>query len=184
MKNKDGMHLGEDLLLRALVDEADMNAQQRAHLSTCHVCRAARQRYERELVRLGEKARHTVPPMGPTARFDLPERRSRAASLWKWSGAMGFAAAAALVLFVLYWPHDKMPQMQGDPNALLAGDWPKEPLMVEVHQLSEDPFSGLLDAISGEAYSAVDEDFVDFVISPLEQEPLSGGMVRKGGKSC
>ncbi|TFG38293.1 MAG: hypothetical protein E4H39_00675 [Syntrophobacterales bacterium] len=181
--NKD-THIGEDLLVRILADETGMPDDVRDHLSRCPLCGAAKDNLEGELARLGRMAKMYSPTMGK--RISLPEDAPRRTSgwFWNWQAASGVAAIATIVLVVVSWNVLFRVQPGLTPDIINQELIAAEELMTEVDILVNNALPAVYQDISGESYSEVDEEFIDYVV-PAAYEDVSrfvDGKTKIGGE--
>ncbi|MES0350366.1 MAG: hypothetical protein ABUK19_06570, partial [Desulfobacteria bacterium] len=68
MSTDKDLHLDEDQLLWAVVEENELPLPLQEHLSACPQCRANKERFEGDLARLGQMAERFAPsPKGPVS---------------------------------------------------------------------------------------------------------------------
>ena len=80
MKNQD-VHLNEDKIIRAIVDENDLTTSERNHLSKCSICQKGKQEFEQVLHRMGDMSQELVP--SPQRRFIVHSQKSRSSFRWQ-----------------------------------------------------------------------------------------------------
>ncbi len=173
MIDKRDVHIGEDRLLRSVVDEADLDARFREHLSGCPECRAERDRLTSGLSRMGAIAAELSPRF--SGRVILPPEKTPGLFQrpWRWQGLRTAGAMAAVLVLVLC------------PVLLRTGflhkttaAYPVEAreyynLLAEVDSAQEDSLPRVYTEIAGED-SGFNEDFMDF-LSPAnpDENPAS-----------
>jgi len=157
-------HLGEELILRFLIDENDVPEAARRHLAACPVCRGEKEKLEQDLVRFGRNAKQYSPV--PKRRISLPERNRRDSIswFWNWQAASGMAAVAAIILVVISWnalfrSQPELPMVATNQELIAA-----EEFMTEVDVLVNNALPAVYLDISGESYSEVDEEFIDYIM--------------------
>jgi len=74
MKNQD-VHLNEDRIIRAIVDENDLTTSEKNHLSNCSVCQKEKQEFEQVLSRMGDMSQDLVP--SPRRKFIFTPQKNR-----------------------------------------------------------------------------------------------------------
>ena len=184
MNPNNDLHLDEDQILHAVVDEAELSPTIREHLITCTQCRANKERFEQDLERLGDLAKHFTPL--PKKRLSLPAQNTRISSgwSWKWQASLGTAMAAALVIFVV-WSTGLLRTASQDNLDMLAGEvFQPDPVMTEIRMLIENSLPSVYQEISGEYDSGLDEEFMQFVVPSMESESLSFEGGGKGVRLC
>ena len=60
MKNQE-IHLNEDQIIRATVDENELTTSEQNHLSKCSRCQKEKQEFEQVLNRMGDMSKELVP---------------------------------------------------------------------------------------------------------------------------
>jgi len=98
MKNQE-IHLNEDQMIRAVVDENDLTTPERNHLSRCSVCQKEKQEFEQALTRLGDISKELVPL--PRRRFIPAVQGSRSSLRWRPAMAAGFIVV--LLMIAIWW---------------------------------------------------------------------------------
>ena len=183
MSSVKDLHLDEDHLLKALVDEADLPRVQREHLAHCHECRKRKEAIAENLARLGRQAEQFCP--SPRRKISLPVEKPRRLWSWQWRTAIG-AAVAALFIGVVGIPalFEKMPGL--DKSNPLQEMVDAEELMFEVSMLVENALPQEYLEITGDMDDEADEDdmFLEFMTPTTEDEFWSRDSGEKGGKPC
>jgi len=98
MKNQD-IHLNEDQIIRAIVDENDLTTFERNHLLKCSLCQKEKQGFEQELNRMGEMSKELVP--SPRRGFIPVVQESR--SLFRWQPVLVTGFVIVLLLIGIWW---------------------------------------------------------------------------------
>jgi hypothetical protein len=170
-------HLNEAELLLAVVDAADLAAEQNAHLGACPVCRDAREHLQARFLSLGRTAREQAP--APTRPFRLPPQHAPAAR-WRFKPLWVAGLAAAMVLAIML-GRSMVPSFSPAPvptAAMLEADrrlseavdaLVADALPVSFQQLAS------LDADETEVdpqLDEADEEWIDWVVPPIEAETL------------
>ena len=162
---RSGCSIGR--VIRYVVDENDLDAEQRRHLRECPVCREELKRLDRGLCRLGRTvAEHTPEPARrpalPVEGRALPPRQAPLQKL-VWGTGLGFA----LVMLIAVWAvfrSSLFPVSYQDVAQEMAED---EMLLAEVLALEENPLPDAYREISPEETAGVDEELFDFIV-PVE----------------
>jgi len=180
MTDKKDKHLTEDELLRAVVEEAGLPASLQEHLKACRLCHGEKARLEQGLTELGHMAQRFTP--SPSRRVELvPARESTPRSgswFWNWrSSLVAATAAAAMVVVIVYGSMSMKTTREARLATLTQELWEDDLLMTEIRELSENALPLFCSDISGESYTGLDEEFVDFVVPSTEEDIVS----RKGG---
>ena len=159
MKGKD-IHLNEDQLIRAVVDENNPTNIERNHLAKCSVCREKKLRLEQELNNLGRMAETFAPsPQRKIRPFLHAPHRAR-------PRRFVFAAVfAAFLLTIGVWWYAPFTTTQEKMAARLTQEIEEdEQLMAEIIIPAEYALSDSYLNISGEFYSYFYDEFLEFVI--------------------
>ena len=168
MNSDKDFHLDEDQILRAVVDETDLPRSVREHLSTCSLCRANKERLEQDLNRLGRMAERFTPL--PGERVSLPEPKPRGSVDWSWNRRVAFGAAAmtALLIIFVWWSPLLRTTHETGTGTLIQEFWESDRLMTDVGMLVENALPLVFLDIIGEPDSEFDEEFMQFVVPPIE----------------
>ena len=98
MKNQD-VHLNEDKIIRAIVDENDLTISERNHLLKCSICQKEKQGLEQVLNRMGNMSKELVP--SPRRRFIPVVKGSR--SSFRWQPALVTGVVIVLLMIGIWW---------------------------------------------------------------------------------
>ena len=98
MKNQD-IHLNDDRLVRAIVDENDLTTTEQNHLSNCSTCQKEKQELEQVLHRMGDMSQELVP--SPQRRFIFTPQNSR--SSFRWQPALATGCVIVLLMMGIWW---------------------------------------------------------------------------------
>jgi len=185
MISDNNQHLDEDQLIQALVDKTDLRQDLRKHLSQCGHCSERKRHMEEDLLQLGRMAERLSP--SPRRKVQLPAKQPYRTIQWswRWRTALGVAAAAVFMLFVINLP----PLFKPEPVVKIAPITQEkiedEALMTEVSRLSENALPQEYMDMIGESDEDSEEDFMDFLIPSLEDETVSLIMMNIfGGMLC
>jgi len=173
MTHEKEPHLDKDQMIRAIVDDNDLPMHLREHLSRCESCRLERERFERQLSLLGHMAERLAP--SPGKRVRLPEQESSTVGwfmMWRWRTLLATGVAAAMIMAAVWWIRPvTLVRFHGDvPLSLTV--FPDEQFMTEVSWLEQHVLPSIYFDISGESVSGISEEFMDFVIPPIQNESV------------
>ena len=179
MNSHKDLHLDEEQILHAVVDEAELSPTQRKHLISCSQCRANKERLEQDLERLGDLAKHFTPL--PKNRISLPAENTGIFSRWplSWRASLGAAMVAALVMLVVWSAGPLRTGFQDNADMQTGEIFEPDPFMTEIRMLTENVLPSVYQEISGEYDSELDKEFMQFIVPPIDTEPLS---FEEGGK--
>lgn len=184
MSTDKDLHLDEDQLVKALVEEAELPLPLREHLSTCPQCRANKQMFEQDLARLGQMAERASPSLIRQVSLPVGESRHSTGWWWGWRTSLGAAAAAALVV-ILVWG---VPILRNTPlgnGDMLAHEMQEaEQFMTEIDLLVENALPPVYSDISAESNTGLDEEFIQFMVPSIEEESISYDSGKRGVLLC
>lgn len=184
MSSEKNLHLDEDLLIRAVVNEDDLPPEHREHLSICPKCNANKKKIENDLKQLGQMAKRFAP--SPGKNVSLPEVKLSWAQQWSWQwrGAFAVAVAAVFILFVTGIP-PLFKNVPGGIDNLSPQQVPEyEELMSEVSRLAENALPPVYMDIAVESDSEFNEEFIEFLVPAVEDMPSTYNSRKTGGKLC
>ncbi|KPK00422.1 MAG: hypothetical protein AMJ60_01465 [Desulfobacterales bacterium SG8_35] len=169
MKAQKYVHLQEEQVLWAIIDEEDLAGDDRKHLRECPDCRRKVERFRDELHEFGQKARQSVPPFSGTVR--LPGEKPAPVS--HDAGWLSFFGATAMVGLVVFFSVMGMESMAPgnlltlqNQESLLEDEF----LMREISDMVESPLSDDMYEISGENGIGFDDDFLQFVVPDIQDD--------------
>ncbi len=178
--NSIASHLAENDLLQAVVDDSSLSQHLRQHLNECSRCRLQKERFEQELVRLGQLARRYAPE--PRRRVSIGTDRRRLPFL-NWKFAFGAAAVAAAIIVV--WATVLIQNQQpGSVGNLAQNMIEAERLMTEIDGLVENALPPVYLEIVGETDLNPNEEFLEFLIPAAEDDPQISALTMKGPARC
>jgi hypothetical protein len=161
--NSKNLHLNEDQVIRCVVDENDLPATVRNHLSTCLVCLEKKRQIEQELGALGRMAREFAPL--PQREVQLPFHKPR--SLWSWRPVFVAGFAAVLLIAGIWWYALVTPSQEKMMSQIMRETKKDEQLMAEIYALEEYAPVDVYSDIFAESDVGYFDEFLKFV-SPLE----------------
>jgi hypothetical protein len=181
MKSQNDVHLQEEKIIRAVIDENELAGEDRQHLEDCQLCNRKVAWFKVELQELGDNARVSVPPL--TKNITLPREEPTPASYKsRWLPSFGAAAMAGLVLFFYFLGMESMspgtPAFQS-AEALLEEEY----LMEEIFEMVEYPLSDVLYEITGDN-SGFDEEFLQYIVPDVQEDFQSKYLIQGGIKQC
>jgi hypothetical protein len=164
---KEDIHLEEEQIIRAIVDESDLSEAARKHLAACSTCGEKKQDMEKELRILGKLAQAYAP--SPPRRMLLPEKEPSYFRLWTWQKTLlaGASAVAVLVLIVALW--FRTPRIGTEKASLdiYRSASEEELLFMEARALEEDPLPPFHRFVIGGSYPVLNEGFMEFVSTSI-----------------
>jgi hypothetical protein len=179
MKRNKGIHLNEDQILLAVVDNGDLSQNLRGHLSTCPQCQADKRRVESDLSRLGHLAGLLAPL--PKRPFSFPaEKQPESLRVWSWGlkTSLGLAIATILIIFVMgkqdifKITRSEKPDIQTQDIAD-QDNFEDEGLMTNINALSKNALPEEYMDIAVGSDPKIDEGFMEFIAPAIEDESLS-----------
>lgn len=179
MMNQEDTHLNKDQLLRAVVDETDLPASARDHLSTCPLCRTEKESFEQHLARLGQMVERLAPSPTKTVKIPVRESTQRHRSrYWNWRVHLAAGVAVAALIIVVYGSIMVKTTRETRLASLTEEMWNDDRLMTEIGVLSENALPLFCLDISGESDPGFNEEFVEFVVPSIDGDVVSHN--RKG----
>lgn len=185
MNSHNGIHLDEDQILHAVVDEADLLPTLREHLSACPQCRANKEIIKQDLERLGNLAKRFTPL--PKKQVSLPVEKVRAFSPWSWNwqASLGAAVTAAVLVIFVVWLTGPFRTTPGDNADIIAWEFfEPDPILTEIRILAENALPSVYQDISGEYDSSLDKEFIRFIVPSVDNEPLTYEEGEKWARIC
>lgn len=170
MREDQNGHLGEDLIARAVIDEADLAPTERDHLENCPLCADSKQRLVRQLQGFSDAARRYTPYQ--QHKVILPAFEARTGTEWPGRWYLGFAGAAAslALILALLWPHLFTRGALPGTNVEIAREMAADAkLIADIQDLEEDSLPSSFREIAPNPGPIDDEDFLDFVV-PVDTE--------------
>jgi hypothetical protein len=183
MKAQNSFHLQEEQILKAVVDENELAAEEQQHLLECATCKKKVVQFNDELQKFGQKAIQAVPPFSQAVK--LPSVKPASISRNNgWLPFFGAAAMAGLVMFFYFMGLETMPPSQLtiiESQEYLLED---ESLMREISEMVEYPLSEDMYEITGENGIDFDDDFLQFVVPDIQDDFQSEFNIHGGIKLC
>jgi predicted anti-sigma-YlaC factor YlaD len=173
-------HLGENDILKAVIDDTDLSRLQQQHLQECFQCRSQKERLENELARLGQLAEHYAPE--PQRRISVTEQKIRTPFFNR--GFVFSAAAVAAVIIVVWATFLIQNQQQRSIGNLAKNMVEAEKLMMEIDVLVENALPPVYLDIVGETNVNLDQDFLDFLIPTSDDATRISALAKKGLNLC
>jgi hypothetical protein len=184
VNSTEEIHLNDDQILRAVVDEKDLSPTVREHLSRCRLCRAKKDLLEKNLVKLGRMAERATP--SPRRRVSLPGQKQTSPRwwFWGWRGVLVATMSVVAVILVVSWFIMFRTESEESVAVLIHEMWEDEKLMTEIRVLEENPLSYVYHEISGGSYPVFDEGFMEFVVPSVEDDSTSFEPQKRGAALC
>lgn len=169
MKKKgSGIHLNSDQIMIAMVDISDLDDAGKRHLSACTTCRRRLNDVVKGYSTLGKKARRFVPDTqkAPVMKGHTPIIHPL--KRWGFKPAIGWCAAAAIVLMVSIYPvfhKDETILSTSKPVPDIGIDIA---LMNDIESLVEDVLPVVYQQIVPVQGTDSGEDFINFIVPAIE----------------
>jgi len=154
VKNQD-MHLNEDQIIRATVDENDLTTSERNHLLKCSLCQKEKQEFEQVLHRVGAMAQELLPS---------PRRKSihafqKSSRSFRWQPALVTGSVLALLLGGI-WQSSLFKRFQENVSVHIVQNMESDQELVAAVTLVED--YALPDVYHDIIGMADEEDYADY----------------------
>lgn len=170
MSGKD-RHPGDEIIIKAIVDEADLSQETLGHLSDCETCRMRKETLEADLNRFSSLADELMPQ--PTRAVNLEIRDNRKALPGRFSPAFAVAIILMITLAGLFFLMPGRVPHNGEQNftvAELTAEIEKHNLLVaEVMELEENIMPDFYSVLTGDTGADSFDEFIDFVF-PIKEE--------------
>lgn len=162
MTMRNDLHLNEEEILIAVVEEGDLTAQARDHISRCALCGDRKQRIEQSLARMGRLVDRFAPVPREKVVLAGPEVGSPRRFRWL-SGRGWIPAAGVMAVSVVLMAFSMLFSTRQNEVRLRKEMLEDERLITEVGRLEEN----VLPAFYYEISEAVDQDSDDEVMESL-----------------
>lgn len=174
MKNQN-IHLNEDQIICAIVDENDLAASERNHLFTCSLCQNEKQNLEQVLHRLGDMSKELVP--SPRKKFTPAVQESH--HLPNWWPVFATGAVTVLLIMGIWWTlpfiklHENVP-VQTSQKIESDQQWMAEIIYIDEFALP-DNYLDLVSTFDGEDYEDEYDDyyideFLEYILAWSEDQ--------------
>jgi uncharacterized protein YbaR (Trm112 family) len=184
VSTNNGFHLDDDQILWSVVDEAELPLPLREHLTACPVCQGNKDRLAKDLAQMGQMAERFAPLPKKPVSLPVEEPRSAIRWSWGWRTFLGAAVAATLAL-IFVWKAPIFRTPSGNNAGTVAWEMQEEEqFMTEIALLVENALPPVYQDISEESTPGLDEEFMQFVVPPVENEPLTYDSRKRGVLIC
>ena len=177
-------HLTEAQILQAIVDLSDLSDDQQVHLTACPVCVAEKDRLDRMLLQVGNMAKASVPSV--VSRLVLPDRYPGFLQRWFFEVRpfVRIAVPALLVLVIITVALVLKPGQDMHTAFVEEQMIDPEQLLIDIDRLIENPLPQGLQSLVSFAEIDSDEDFMEYIVPVIENDPLSNIPGKKGENIC
>ncbi len=187
MKEGPKTHLDADQIMVAMVDESDLDAAARQHLSGCRLCRMRQVDLTRRYTRLGNMARRLTPDSEQN--MGMPDCRQtyRVKRRWGFKPVLGLAVAAVLVLMLVSNPIFKNKTVPPVQQPVVIDMASETAMMIDIDNLVDDVLPVAYQNIVEMPVMDWDEDFIQFIVPlPDSSDPASifESQVKSRGKGA
>ena len=162
MKDSE-IHLSEEQLICAVVQEDDLGQAVKNHLLACSKCKTEKKRFEHDLNSLGRLAKDFTPK--PVKRPAPALKDKKVHRPFRPIMAAGFALM--LLLVALWWTGTQEPVENMMYSQILQEMEEDIDLMEKIERLESLALSGMVMETNGESYEQLNEEFLNFVV-PVE----------------
>jgi hypothetical protein len=166
-------HIEEQRFLQVLAENVGMTAAESDHLAQCAQCRSVAEGLRADLQTLRRASQQLTPKR--TRRVILPASvaPARLGGLpRRWPIAAGAVATLCLAA-VLWWPSGSLNLKTAPSDLSRPVAVTPDPVMLETRMLAENALPADYQAIVESLDDSFDQGFIDFVIPPLDDKPLS-----------
>ena len=177
-------HLAEQQILQASVELSDLSDDAQAHLKVCNVCRAEKDHLDRLLLQVGSRARASAPTVihHPV----LPVKHPGFLQRWRLDvRPVARIAIPALLVLIVFTAALVLKPNQDKHIAFVAEQMiDPEQLLSDMDRLIENPLPQELQTLISITEIDPDEDFMEYIVPPAENDPLSNKQGKKGENIC
>lgn len=185
MHNEKNRHLSIDELLKAVVDEEGLTHEMKHHMAACPRCNAQKEKIERYLDELSQKAMQMTPR--PMRSIILPEKKIKPAH-WRhhrFRPAFGIITALCLVVVAVWWSGMLKSSPRVDQVAMNQEIQDTEQFMIDVGSM-------VVENALPQAYQEVltvfetesEEDFMQFIVPTVDPNNPTSLLLKKEDKIC
>jgi predicted anti-sigma-YlaC factor YlaD len=182
--NQKRIHLEEDRIMASVIDEADLSPAEKEHLSECSGCREKKEKIQEEFALLGNLSEQFAPePKRPFLRKKR-EPRPFLTSAFGWKLSLA-SAVAVLFAITATWYFSKPLRLQNSRQN--AAEWTAatdQELMSEINAMAEDAFPRTYLYITGEYHKGLNDEFIRFIVPPVNNDSVSHLLKMKGRAAC
>jgi hypothetical protein len=165
-------HLTEEDILRIVAAGPSPEDPAVRHATACPPCRARLAELTDDLTHLRRTAAASVPPAPAFIRLPAPHERAASGGMSRLGGRLAWTAALVLVAVLATWRSVSPPETPRVAVPALTA-FQEEPLMKEIRHLTENALPDVYRELSADLDRDFDEDFMDFVIPPLDDPSVS-----------
>ena len=162
MKDSE-IHLSEEQLICAVVQEDDLGQVAKNHLLACSRCKTEKERFEHDLNSLSRLAKDFTPKPVKRPAPDLKDKKM----LRPFRPITAAGLAIMFLLVALWWTDPKEPLENTMYSQVLQEMEEDIDLMEKIEMLESLALSGMVMETNGEPYGQLNEEFLNFVV-PFE----------------
>lgn len=178
-------HLNQQQILRAIVDMADLTDSQKAHLDACPRCGQKVKRLDTTLAQMGAMAEQSVPDPSRPLVLSTEKPGFLESLTWNWRPYLRVAVPVVVVAIIAMTSLIVKNRIDKHILALEEQDLiAAEQLMTEVHMLIENPLSADMQTLISIVETESDEEFIQYILPTIENDPLSNMPGKKGESIC
>lgn len=178
-------HLNQQQIIQAIVDTSDLTDSQKAHLSTCPRCGDRVNQLDTALARMGAMAEQSVPETTRPLVLATEKQGLLQRLAWNWRPYLRVAVPVMVVLIIAVASVIVKSRYDEHMLALEEQDlMAAEQLMTEIHMLIENPLSADIQTLISIVETESDEEFIQYILPTIENDPLSNMPGKKGEFIC
>ncbi len=174
MKQNPQGHLNDAEILKALIDEADLGAAERVHLSTCRTCRQKISDMEAPFLHLGRLASRSAPQPPKYRRVPVSSKRSKSPGwTFGWRPALASAVGVLLVVIFAGWYYGPWRPHRATLDAARMETTDDASLMAEVDALIDEALPEPYAFIAADDRPRFTDEFIRFVAPVPDRDSLT-----------
>ncbi|OGP57242.1 MAG: hypothetical protein A2V65_10945 [Deltaproteobacteria bacterium RBG_13_49_15] len=182
--NQKRIHLEEDRIMALIIDETDLSPVEKEHLSECADCRGKKEKIQEEFALLGNLAEKFAPESKRPVLRKKREPRPFLTSAFGWKLSLA-SAVAVLFTITATWYFFKPLRLQNSRQN--ASEWTAatdHELMSEINAMVETAFPRTYLYITGEYHKGLNDEFIMFIVPPVNNDSASRLFRMKGHATC
>ena len=177
-------HLTDIQIYQILVDPSDLSETGKAHLAECSQCRTALDELHDDLQMVENLTLATTPKSTGNFRIHARQPRSPFSIFTGWQPFARLVASALALFIVIGAVLLLNPEQENHTVSEVTQTLDPDQLLSEIDELIETPFAPEFVLTTSADELDDDEDFMEYIVPVIENDPTTRTMVRKGELPC